>query len=504
MSCTIFFLAFIIVVLTPCIANAAVPVQLEDTGVFVPTNPATQCINVGEYQQLDDIAPKLQTLIHTQSPRCVYFPEGLYHSSDISPSSDSTFLLATGAVLRTIPGTTQVALIHAVGIERFAILGNGTLHGSAEEYIEYFEPKGARFQPRSDIPRPHLLFTEKVQGLYLNGVHFQNCSFWNLRLLSSANILIDSVRVTGDERFPNNDGIDPDSSVNVTIVNSYINVGDDGICPKSNFEHGPLTNLYVQNCKIRSKSHAIKFGSNTGAEMSDCLFDNVHIFDSHSGLSIQMRDNGSVHDVIFSNIDVETRYSAARWWGAGEPISITSEPYSSNNAPDVGDLYNIRFENITARSENGAYISGFREPVRPLRNLEMVNVKIVLDHWTNYSQSTASACLDASSDPDHRSPIDCRGTIDRRPSLNGCQITSVESEDSDTCRWKSATGSVPLRIEHSTGVSLTNVVTVYNVGARSYPTYWGKECFEYHDVAFSGPKAVTCQHTYADNTVEIL
>lgn len=30
---------------------------------------------------------------------------------------------------------------------------------------------------------------------------------------------------TGDWRYPNNDGIDPDSSINVTILNTYINVG---------------------------------------------------------------------------------------------------------------------------------------------------------------------------------------------------------------------------------------------------------------------------------------
>ena len=54
---------------------------------------------------------------------------------------------------------------------------------------------------------------------------------------------------------------------------------------------GPLANLHVHNCTIRSKSHAIKFGSNTDEDMHDIVFDNIEIVDSNSGLSIQQRSN---------------------------------------------------------------------------------------------------------------------------------------------------------------------------------------------------------------------
>ena len=105
--------------------------------------------------------------------------------------------------------------------------------------------------------------------------------------------------IYGDSRFPNNDGFDPESCINVTLINSRIDVADDGICPKVMkaknkivvelsvltecysflFTHiavnyffftkasaggGPLQGLYVHNVSIRSPSHAIKFGSNTG------------------------------------------------------------------------------------------------------------------------------------------------------------------------------------------------------------------------------------------------
>ena len=46
--------------------------------------------------------------------------------------------------------------------------------------------------------------------------------------------LRDCLHVWLQERFPNNDGFDPESCTNVTLVNSHISVADDGICPKAN------------------------------------------------------------------------------------------------------------------------------------------------------------------------------------------------------------------------------------------------------------------------------
>ena len=50
--------------------------------------------------------------------------------------------------------------------------------------------------------------------------------------------------------FPNNDGFDPESCTNVTLVNSFINVADDGVCPKAADQ--PLRGLTVRNTTIRS------------------------------------------------------------------------------------------------------------------------------------------------------------------------------------------------------------------------------------------------------------
>ncbi len=114
--------------------------------------------------------------------------------------------------------------------------------------------------------------------------------------------------------FSLTDGIDPDSSVNVTIQNSSIDVGDDGICFKSTAGYGPLQNILVKDCIVRSRSSAIKFGSGTEEHMTNITVDNVFIWDSNRGIGIQHRDNGSIWDVTLKNIVIDgVSYQPKRW-----------------------------------------------------------------------------------------------------------------------------------------------------------------------------------------------
>ena len=115
----------------------------------------------------------------------------------------------------------------------------------------------------------------------------------------TTNTLVERVTVRGDWLYPNNDGIDPQSGENITIQDCDVDVADDGVCPKDSAEFGPLTNVTVRRTRIRSKSHAIKFGSNTDMAMAHMVFDDIDIHDSNEGLSIQQRSGGDIFDITF-------------------------------------------------------------------------------------------------------------------------------------------------------------------------------------------------------------
>lgn len=266
-----------------------------------------------------------------------------------------------------------------------------------------------RFEPTSgDGSRPCILYLYEARDITVAGISLQNTTDWNLHIIKSDSVVIDGLYIYGDSRFPNNDGIDPDSSTNVQILNTVVNVADDGICPKSSIGEGPLRDILVSNCTIRSKSHAIKFGSNTDTDMFNMVFENITIWDSNSGMAIQQRSGGNIHNITFRNIHIQTRYESPRWWGNGEWLVITAEPRNPGDV--IGRTYDLHFEDITAVSENGALISGIAHGVQ---NITFSRVNVTIDRWSNYSSGAGPKCADSAG-----ALMDCMGTQDHRPSTS--------------------------------------------------------------------------------------
>lgn len=198
-------------------------------------------------------------------------------------------------------------------------------------------------------------------------------------MVRSENITIQDIAIYGDLNIPNNDGIDIEDSNNTVITRCHIDTGDDAICPKSST--GPVYNLTVTNSWIRSKSSAIKFGSASWFEFKHFVFDNITIVDSHRGLAFQIRDGGNVSDIVFSNINISTRYYDPLWWGRAEPIYVTTCPRDSTSKE--ASISNVRFINITASSENGIFLSGSKRGL--LRNLSFINMNITYRRFTSYA-----------------------------------------------------------------------------------------------------------------------
>lgn len=89
---------------------------------------------------------------------------------------------------------------------------------------------------------------------------------------------------------------------------------------------------------------------------------------------------GNVSDIVFSNINISTRYYDPLWWGRAEPIYVTSCPRDSGSKE--GTISKILFINITANSENGIFLSGSKRGL--LRNLRFINLNLTYRRITNY------------------------------------------------------------------------------------------------------------------------
>lgn len=233
----------------------------------------------------------------------------------------------------------------------------------------------------------------------------------SLHIVSSDGVLIEDVEIYGDFNCPNNDGIDIEGSNNTMIRQVRIDTGDDAICPKSNA--GPLHNLTVSDCWIRTKSSAVKLGSGSAHDFVNLHFERLTIVDSHRGLAIQLRDSGtslppsfvpiiisavwthesdqphctsspcfpgSVLNVTFSDVQMSTRYYDPSWWGRAEPIYVTACPRDAYTK--VGSVRGVRFVDITAVSENGIFLAGCTES--KLQGLEFVRVYVRLQRFSGF------------------------------------------------------------------------------------------------------------------------
>ncbi|URD93751.1 Glycosyl hydrolases family 28 [Musa troglodytarum] len=119
----------------------------------------------------------------------------------------------------------------------------------------------------------------------------------SLHLVRCDHTFIRNISIYGDFDSPNNDGIDIEDSNNTFITNCHIDTGDDAICPKSST--GPVHNLIVTDCWIRTKSSAIKLGSASRFDFRRLLFHNITIVDSHRGLAMQIRDGAVSENGVF-------------------------------------------------------------------------------------------------------------------------------------------------------------------------------------------------------------
>lgn len=285
--------------------------------------------------------------------------------------------------------------------ENISITGKGTIHGNGIAFMgaeleDSYELKP--LNPPTFDPRPHVLTLTNVKNLTIRDVTIKEGAYWTVHLIGCDGAVIEGIQLLNNLMIRNGDGIDIDHSKNVRIANCYITSGDDCICLKNRREfeeYGSCHDITVSNCVMTSRSCAIKIGSENMDSIYNVMFDNCIITASNRGLGIQNRDEGTVTDVTFSNIQLDCRFWSDVWWGKAEPIYVTSYPRANGNHKDAnwrfpkgqiegkcGEVARIRFNNITATSENGCFIGG--DVKGKVHHIYLNNVNLTMKKTTAY------------------------------------------------------------------------------------------------------------------------
>ncbi len=231
--------------------------------------------------------------------------------------------------------------------------------------------------------RPKMFVLTGCTNLVVRDISFGDAPFWGLHMLGCKNALVDNVTVNNRLDVPNDDGIDPDHCRNVEIKHCHLNCGDDAIVIKATRQtndFGACANIHVHDCVIRTQDAGLKIGTETTSDIHDILFERCKILSSSRGLCIQLRDEGTVSNITFRDIEFIARYQSDPWWGRGEAISFTAIPRTPE--AKLGKLRDITVENVSGRAENSIRVNG--TPQSRIEDVVFKNVSVKFGRWTKY------------------------------------------------------------------------------------------------------------------------
>jgi polygalacturonase len=211
------------------------------------------------------------------------------------------------------------ALINASHCDGFELTGEGTLDGAGRPiWDEFWKQRNAAPDPHNfpnlGIPRARLTLIEGSHGVRIEGVTFKDSQFWNLHLYNNDGVTVRQVRfeVPDDYRqAPSTDGIDVDSSRNVTIDGCFFSVTDDCIaCKGSKGPHAtedtsspPVEHIRVRNCVYKRGGGVLTLGSEATI-VRDVVVENCRIVGNVRVATLKLRADTPQHyeDISFRNI----------------------------------------------------------------------------------------------------------------------------------------------------------------------------------------------------------
>ncbi|WP_448702074.1 glycoside hydrolase family 28 protein [Mucilaginibacter sp. AW1-3] len=223
----------------------------------------------------------------------VIIPKGIFLSGAIFLKPGVNIDMQEGSILRgsqniedypkqprRIEGHTEpwrMALVNADKCDHLHITGKGTLDGNGEPFWKLFysrrtaDPKTTNLS----VERPQLCFIQNSHDVEVKGITFLNSGFWNLHLYKNQEVTVDNCRFIApggrvpDDHAPSSDGIDVDSSQDVTIGNCFFSTGDDDIALKGSKgpfalqdkDSPPVERIHIHDCVFEKGGGVMTCGS---------------------------------------------------------------------------------------------------------------------------------------------------------------------------------------------------------------------------------------------------
>lgn len=339
--------------------------------------------------------------IQTAIDRCsssgggrVVLSSGIYRAGTLELKSHVDFHLEAGAVLKAIRDEAQFpeipsmlvrdgcsenpneerkgyAFVYAFRAEDVRVSGGGTI-----------DVGGEWFQGR--LTRPFLLRVIDSTSVSIDGLTFRQAAAWCCHIQRCHDVYIRDLTITSSN-IRNGDGLDIDSSSNVTISRCSIDTADDALCLKTTTST-PCRNIKVADCVLRSHCSGVKIGSESVGDFSDieitrCVLKDCGVV----ALKVTAVDGGSVKDVSFSDLEIvdSTGPIFVATGNRGRRYTDQADPGRRSRIRDVSfrnmSITTRRYERsddgvIMYDRGQGIVVSG--RPGQVIRNIRFENLRV--------------------------------------------------------------------------------------------------------------------------------
>jgi alpha-L-rhamnosidase len=171
----------------------------------------------------------------------------------------------------------RLALVNAQELDGVRLTGRGTINGNGLPFWQAFWQR-RKENPKCtnlEVERPRLLFLDRCTQVHVEGLSLEDSGFWNLHLYRCREVRIEGLRITiptshrTGVRGPSTDGIDIDSSQQVTIRRCFISTHDDNIALKGSKgpradqdqDSPPVENILIEDVECGDGNGLITCGS---------------------------------------------------------------------------------------------------------------------------------------------------------------------------------------------------------------------------------------------------
>jgi polygalacturonase len=191
--------------------------------------------------------------------------DNAFLSGKLTINSGESLVIDSGVTLYGNNSYNSESELIDVTASNTGLYGAGTIDGRANVYTF------------SDTPR--LVQTNNASNFNIANITLQNAAHPNLYIQGGTGATVWNVTINTSPNQANADGIDIDSISEVTVANSNITAGDDGIAVKTN--EAAASDITVKNTNVYG-THGLSIGSQTFDGVTNVLFENNYVYGKDS------------------------------------------------------------------------------------------------------------------------------------------------------------------------------------------------------------------------------